>query len=93
MLRNRKLELVTPQTFRTLVEHYAVCYRLREGPRETYEINVTMEEGEARGILASLQFKRKLRTVKRLNLCRLPVWGRAAGLNYSPKAMTVGPRP
>jgi len=93
MLRNRMLELVTPQAFRTLVEQYVVCYRLREGPKETYEVDVTMEEGEARGILASLQFKRKLRTVNRLNLCRLPVWGVGAGLNFSPKAITLGPRP
>ena len=90
ILRNRKLELVTPQTFRTLVEHYAVCYRLREGPREAYEINVTMEEGEARGLLASLQFKRKLRTVKRLNLCRLPVWGEGSRPELLPEGYDRG---
>jgi hypothetical protein len=90
MLRNRKLELVTPQAFRTLVEQYAVCYRQKKGPKETYEVNVTMEEGEARGILASLQFKRKLRTVKRLNLCRLPVWGEGSRLELLPEGYDLG---
>lgn len=94
VLRNRKLERVTPQAFRTLVEHYAVCYRQQERGDNVITFDVTMSEGEACGILASLQFKRRIREISRLNLCRLPIWGKDGSLillpdGYDPQSRTL----
>ena len=68
-----ELHSVTPQTFRTLVERHVVCYRKRRAGNATFEVRITMTDDEARGILASPQFREKLRRVRRLNSCRLPV--------------------
>lgn len=68
-----KLQSVTPQTFRTLVERYVVCYKKSSPDEKAFEVNVTMSADEARGIMASPQFTEKLRLLRRLNLCRLPV--------------------
>jgi hypothetical protein len=69
-----ELQSVSPQTFRTLAEKHVVCYRQRTtNNNASYEVNVTMREEEARGILASPQFAERLRSLTRLNLCRLPV--------------------
>jgi hypothetical protein len=68
-----ELRAVIPQTFRTLVERYVICYRQRPFNDASYEVNVTMRDEEARGIMASPQFKEKLRHLRRVNLCRLPV--------------------
>jgi len=70
LLDGFELRPVSPQTFRTLVEQHVVCYRQRT---TNYEVNVTMRDDEARGIMASPQFTERLRRVSRLNLCRLPV--------------------
>jgi hypothetical protein len=64
---------VSPQTFRTLVEQHVVCYRQRTSSHASYQVNVTMRDDEARGIMASQQFTERLRRLSRLNLCRLPV--------------------
>jgi hypothetical protein len=68
-----ELRSVGPQTFRTLVEKHVVCYRHRTFNNASYEINVTMRDDEARGIIASPQFSEGLRSLNRLNLSRLPV--------------------
>lgn len=67
------LRVVSVQEFRTRVERYVVCVRMRSSNRVSFEVGVTMSESDARGILASNQFKDKLRRLKRLNTCRLPV--------------------
>jgi hypothetical protein len=71
-LDGTELRTVTAQTFRTLVEHYVVCYRKQRVNGPSFDVNVTMREDEARGIMASPQFKGKLRCLSRVNLCRLP---------------------
>jgi hypothetical protein len=73
LLGASELRSVSPQTFRTLVEKHVVCYRQRTFNNSSYEVNVTMRDEEARGIMASPQFTEKLRGVTRLNSCRLPV--------------------
>jgi putative DNA primase/helicase len=74
LLEASELRSVSPQTFRTLVEQYVVCYRQRTFKDASYEVNVTMRDDEARGIMASPQFTERLRRLRRLNLCRLPVF-------------------
>jgi hypothetical protein len=74
LLDASELRSVSPQTFRTLVEQYVVCYRQRRCNDASYEVNVTMRDDEARGIMASPQFTERLRDLRRLNLCRLPVF-------------------
>lgn len=73
LLEGNELRSVSPQTFRTLVEKHVVCYRQRAFNNASYEVNVTMRDEEARGIMASTQFTEKLRSLTRVNLCRLPV--------------------
>jgi hypothetical protein len=68
-----ELRPVTAQTFRTLVERYVVCYQKHSPKDSSFEVNVTMSADDARGIMASLQFTERLRGLRRLNLCRLPV--------------------
>jgi hypothetical protein len=70
VLEHFELRSVSPQTFRTLVEQHVVCYRQRT---LNYEVNVTMRDDEARGIMASPQFTERLRRLDRLNLCQVPV--------------------
>ena len=67
------LHSVTPQTFRTLVERHVVCYRKRRAGNASFEVKITMSDDDARGIMASPQFRERLRRVRRLNSCRLPV--------------------
>jgi putative DNA primase/helicase len=74
LLDASELRSVSPQTFRTLVEQHVVCYRQRRFNDASYEVNVTMRDDEARGIMASPQFTERLRDLSRLNLCRLPVF-------------------
>jgi hypothetical protein len=71
LLDGFELRSISPQTFRTLIEQHVVCYRQRTFD---YEVNVTMRDDEARGIMASPQFTERLRRLDRLNLCRLPVF-------------------
>lgn len=73
LLEGNELRSVSPQTFRTLVEKHIICYRQRIFNNASYEVNVTMRDDEARGIMASTQFTERLRSLKRLNSCRLPV--------------------
>ena len=73
LLDANELGSISPQTFRTLVEKHVVCYRQRTSNNAIYEVNVTMRDDEARGIMASPQFTERLRSLIRLNLCRLPV--------------------
>jgi hypothetical protein len=77
MLKDDHLEAVETQTFRTLVERHVVCYRERTSKQanqyQTFEVNVTMTNDEATGLLASEQFRDGIRLVKRLNHCRQPV--------------------
>jgi Bifunctional DNA primase/polymerase, N-terminal/Primase C terminal 1 (PriCT-1) len=64
---------VSPQMFRTLVENFAVCARQRIAKKVSIDVHVTMTVEEARGILASDHFRKKLRPLKRIASCRLPV--------------------
>ncbi len=80
-----ELRAVTAQTFRTLVEQHVVCYRQRKATAGTFDISVTMTDDEARGIMASPQFKEKLRQVDRLNSCRLPVFRADGKLELLPE--------
>jgi hypothetical protein len=73
VLDNRRLRIVSPQAFRTLVERYVVGYRIRQKGENIFVVEVTMSDSEARGVLASSQFIEKLRPVARLNLCRQPI--------------------
>ncbi|MBI5820315.1 MAG: hypothetical protein HZA88_15210 [Verrucomicrobia bacterium] len=73
VLRDGSLCPITPQEFRTWVEQYIIGYRVRQFKGTTYEVDVTMWEGDARGVLASPLFKNRLLKVSRVNTCRLPI--------------------
>jgi hypothetical protein len=64
---------VTPQEARSLVEKYFVCYREKPGNGCAYKVYCTMRDDEARGLLASPQFKAGLRQLSRVNRARLPI--------------------
>ncbi len=72
--RNDGLSFVTAHVFRTWAEDHLVCYRTRNiGNSGSIQIDRTMSEAEAKGILAAPQFLNKLRPIERVNPVRLPV--------------------
>jgi len=96
-LDSNELRVISPQTFRTWVERYVVCYRKREPRYNSYDVDITMTDNEASGILASPQFAEKLRLVVRLNLCRQPVLRTDGmiellpdGYDFPSKTLTIG---
>ena len=66
------LHAVSAQEFRTLVERYVTCYRIRSSVN--VQVGGSLNESDARGILASPQFRNLLRPLKHLNTVRLPVF-------------------
>jgi hypothetical protein len=62
-LDGHELHVVTAQTFRTLVEYHVICYRKKANSTASFDIDATMHEDEARGIMSSSQFREKLRCV------------------------------
>ena len=85
LLETSEVQVVAAQTFRTLVERFVVCYRKRSVNTSSFDVDVTMREDEARGIMASPQFKEKLRNLKRVNLCRLPILRATGKLELLPE--------
>jgi hypothetical protein len=84
---NGELRPVSAQTFRTLIERHVICYR--QGKNGSYDVNTTMRDDEARGIMASPQFMEKLRRVRRLNSCRLPIFRADGTLDLLPDSYDV----
>ena len=71
---NRNLKLMTAESFRTWSEQHAVCFhvdRSDDGP--PLRIKKTMAVTEATAVLASGQFLKRLRPIRKLNQVRLPV--------------------
>jgi Domain of unknown function (DUF3854) len=86
-LDNGELRPVSAQTFRTLIERHIICYR--KGKNGSFDVNTTMRDDEARGIMASPQFMEKLRRVRRLNSCRLPIFRADGNLELLPEGYDV----
>lgn len=76
---------VSPQLFRTLVEDFAVCARQRVTKKLSIDVHVTMTVEEARGIMASDHFRKKLRPLRRIGLCRLPVLRNSGAIELLPE--------
>jgi primase-polymerase (primpol)-like protein len=72
-LNGTVLRIVTPQEFRTRVERHVIGYRKRKAGDNTFDINITMTNDDASGVLASPQFIERMRRIVRLNLCRQPI--------------------
>lgn len=88
---------ISPQTFRTWVERFMIGYRLRSNDSSTVQFSETMNEGDARGVLASPQFLDCLRPIESINPICMPIIhhdGRLALLprGYDPdsRTLTVG---
>ncbi len=86
-LDNGELRPVSAQTFRTFIERHVICYR--KGKNGSFDVNTTMRDDEARGIMASPQFMEKLRRVRRLNSCRLPIFRADGTLELLPEGYDV----
>jgi len=71
--RRDGLELMTPDLFRTWVEHHVVGFKVRGVGENTIEFDRTMTQEDAGGLLRSPQFLEQLRPIERLNTVRLPV--------------------
>ena len=70
----KRLSLVSPELFRTLVEYHIVPFRLsRRGVSEVVTVKRTVSLDIAKGILASPQFIEQLRVVERVNAVRQPI--------------------
>ena len=86
-LDDSELRPVSAQTFRTLLERHVICYR--KGKNGAFDVNTTMRDDEARGIMASPQFRERLRRLRRLNSCRLPVLRTDGRLDLLPEGYDV----
>lgn len=78
---------VSPQSFRTMVENFAVCAKQKMVKKNSLsiDIHVTMTVDVATGILASEQFREKLRPLKRIATCRLPVIRNSGAIELLPE--------
>lgn len=61
-----------PVFFQTWVEQYALCYEIDEDSPNVINL-MTMDGTTAKAVLASAQFRRWIRVVRRVNKVRLPV--------------------
>jgi putative DNA primase/helicase len=71
MVDGRSIHVLAVQEFRTYAERYVICTRMKKGG--LLQVGTSMNESEARGVLASHQFKDCLRPLKKVSTCRLPV--------------------
>jgi phage/plasmid primase-like uncharacterized protein len=85
VLADGQLRTMSPQTFRCWAEQFFIGYRAKTVGENTFEFNVTMADGEARGVLAAPQFMERLRQVRRINHARLPTFGKDGKLALFPE--------
>lgn len=78
VLKTGDLRPLKPTEFRTWVEQYVICYRIVGHDKKVFEIGITMSDDNATAVLASSQFRNRLRLVRQINNCRLPI-RRASG--------------
>jgi len=71
--RDRSLRPIGAQEFRTLAERHVTFYRVRSFNQANVQVGATLDESDARGILASPQFLECLKPIRHLNTVRLPV--------------------
>lgn len=72
-LRDGQLNPLAPQRFRSLLEKSVCCYRQVSPSGRTIQLDASLSESDARGVLAAPQFIERLRPINHLNAVRLPV--------------------
>jgi hypothetical protein len=87
--RDDSLQAVSAQQFRTLAEQHVTCYRIRSVNESNVQVGASLNESDARGILASSQFRDELRPLKDLNTVRLPVFRADGSLQLLPEGYDV----
>jgi hypothetical protein len=83
--RNQTFKQMTPDSFRTWVERYAVCFdweKKKEGP--PMRIRKSMTVTDAGTTLASEHFLKRLRQIRKLNQVRLPVLRKSGAIELLP---------
>lgn len=85
-VNQQKIEVVSSQLLRTLVEKHVVCYRLSISAKGN-EVNFdrTMTESDASGVLESRQFIEPLPQIDKIATARLPVIRADGKLELLPK--------
>ncbi len=71
--QDQKLEPVTANAFRSLVEQRLICIRQVGHKEATFTVMQTMEKEVAQGCLAAPEFLSQLPLIERVNTARLPV--------------------
>jgi hypothetical protein len=91
-----RLEILEPQTFRTWVEHFLVCYKRRFDRNGTpYDVLRTMSKEQAEGVLKCAEFWSGLPEIEAVNpersLAIDPETGEMSLLSagYDPKTKTL----
>ncbi len=84
--RKDGLALMTPESFRSWLEDYLVCFKVRRpsGTDETIQFKRTLSKADAEGILASTQFLERLQQVERFNPIRVPVMRKDGNIELLP---------
>jgi hypothetical protein len=71
--RDGLLHSISAQLLRTLAEKHVVFYKTHGSSESFANVNVTLDEGDARGLLVSPQFTECLNRIIHVNTVRLPV--------------------
>jgi hypothetical protein len=85
--RKDGLAPMTPETLRTWIEKYLVCYKVRKltGTDEAIQFKRTITQTDASGILASPQFMEQLQQIERFNPIRVPIVRRDGNVDLLPE--------
>ena len=67
------LHSISAQKLRTLAERYVTFYKVHNYNETVVNVDVTLDEGDSRGILVSPQFTECLNRIVHINTVRLPV--------------------
>ena len=90
-----RLEPMEPTAFRSWIEDYCVCYKVRHDPAgDPYHVLRTMPKDIADGVLACQDFWQGLREIEECSSCPLPVYAADGAMvlplaGYNPETKTL----
>lgn len=84
--RGDGLTLMTPDTLRSWLEQYAVCFKVRKvgNGEASFQFRRTMTQTDAAGVLASPQFIGQLRPIERFSPVPMPVMRKSGWIELLP---------
>jgi hypothetical protein len=89
-IKDGALRVVSADAFRTLVQYEVACVRIKNRSNgASVDVVTTMSDADARGILASPQFREKLRSIRFVSTYQGPVFRAKGKLDLLPEGYDV----